>query len=64
MAEGVSGVVSPTTYISADETDPQISIRAADAAFIEAGVFSQARAVIYPFSKTEIVLGISAYGAA
>lgn len=64
MAKGVSGVVSPTAYISADEADPQIRIRAADAAFIEAGVFSQARAVICPFSKTEIVLGVAAHGTA
>ena len=50
MAKGVSGVVPPTAYISADKADPQVRIRAADAAFIEAGVFSLARSVVYPFS--------------
>ena len=64
MAEGMSGIVSPTAYIAADEADPQISIRAADGAFVEAGVFSQVRTVVCPFSETEIVLGIAAYGTA
>lgn len=61
MAKGMSGIVSPAANIAADETDPQISIRAADAAFVEAGVFSQARAAIGSFSETEFVLGVTAY---
>lgn len=64
MAEGVSSIVSPTAYIAADEADPQVSIRAADTAFVEADIFSRARAVVYPFSETEIVLGVAAYGTA
>ena len=64
MAEGVSGIVSPAANIAADEADPQISIRAADAAFIEAGVFSQACAAVIPFAETEFVLGVAAYGTA
>lgn len=62
MAEGVSGIVSPTANIPADEADPQVVIRATDAAFVETGVFSLARAVVCPFPKTGIVLGVAAYG--
>ena len=64
MAEGVSGIVSSTAYIATDEADPQIGIRAADAAFIETNLFSQVCAVEHPFPKTEIILGVAAYGTA
>ena len=64
MAEGVSSIVSPTAYISTDEADPQVSIRAADAALVKAGIICQARAVVCPFSETEIVLSVAAYGTA
>ena len=64
MAEGVSGVVSPTAYIAADEADPQISIRMADPAFVEAAILSQARVIMHPFPKTKVVLGVAAYGTA
>ena len=64
MAEGVSGIVSSTAYIATDEADPQIGIRAADAAFVETDLFSQACAVEYSFPKTEIILGVAAYGTA
>ena len=60
----MSGVVSPTAYIAADEADPQISIRMADPAFVEAAVLSQARVIMYPFPKTKVVLGVAAYGTA
>ena len=64
MAKGVSGIISSTAYITADEADPQISIRAADATFVEASVFPQACAVLCPFSKTEVILGVAADGTA
>ena len=64
MAEGVSGVVSPTAYIAADEADPQVSIRMADAAFVETAVLSQTGVIMYPFPKTKVVLGVAAYGTA
>ena len=64
MAESVSSIVPPTAHIAADQADPQVSIRAADSAFVKAGVFSQACAVVDPFSKTEIVLGVAADGTA
>ena len=64
MAEGMSGVVSPTAYIAADEADPQISIGMADTAFVEAAILSQARVMMYPFPKTKVVLGVAAYGTA
>ena len=64
MTEGVSGVVSPTAYIAADEADPQIGIRMADAAFVETAIVSQARVIMYPFPETEVVLGVAAYGTA
>ena len=40
MAEGVSSIVSSAAYIAPDEADPQIGIRAADAAFVEASLFA------------------------
>ena len=64
MAEGVSGVVSPTTYIAADEADPQISIRMADPAFVKAAILSQAGVIMYPFPMTKVVLSVAAYGTA
>lgn len=64
MAEGVSRVVSPTAYIAADEADPQVGIRMADPAFIEAAIISQARVIMYPFPKTKVVLSVAAYGTA
>ena len=60
----MSGVVSPTAYIAADEADPQISVRVADPAFVEAAILSQARVMMYPFPKTKVVLGVAAYGTA
>ena len=64
MAEGMSGIVSSAAHIATDEADPQIGIRAADAAFVETNLFFQACAVEHPFPKTEIILGVAAYGTA
>ena len=61
MAEGVGSIVSSAAYIATDEADPQIGIRAADAAFVEVDLFTQVCAVEYPFPKTEVILGVAAY---
>lgn len=60
MAKGVSGIISSTAYIAADEADPQISIGATDATFIEASVLPKACAVLCPLSKPKIILGVTA----
>ena len=64
MAKGVSGIVSSTAYIATDEADPQIGIRATDAAFVKTNLVPGICAVECPFPKTQIILGVAAYGTA
>ena len=57
MGEGMSAIVSSTSYISADETDPEVDVRVAYAAFsvfvIKWGVWAR---------LAEIILCVATYG--
>ena len=59
MRKSMRGVISATTDIAADEADPQVLVRAADGAFVQACGFAKRCA----FAWTVVILGVAADGA-
>lgn len=57
MGEGMSAIVSSTPYISADETDPEVDVRVAYAAFGSFVIKWEALARL-----AKIILCITTYG--
>lgn len=60
MCKGVRAVVASATYVSADEADPEIQLRVADAALCRFITAEGSALAILP----EVVLCVSAYGTA
>jgi hypothetical protein len=57
MGEGMGAIVSSTSYIAADETDPEVDIRVAYAAFSVFVIKWKALACL-----AEVVLRVATYG--
>lgn len=60
MGKGVRTVVASATYVSADETDPEIQLRVTDATFCRFITAEGPALAILP----EVVLRVSAHGTA
>lgn len=55
VRKGVGGVVSATAHVAANQADPEIRVRPADAALVPRRLFP---GQVHPFA--EVILGISA----
>ena len=60
MGEGVSGVVPAAADVAADEADPEVLVRAADGAFVQARSLEEG--TVCPFAQ--VVLSVATDGAA
>ena len=60
MGECMGGIIAATTDIAANEANPEIGLRMADAAFIKLRIFTLAVADVASLTEAKVILGVSA----